>query len=513
MPADLVIGLDCSTTAATAVVWAQDGTPCAQAQACVRTSVPALGLAEQDPAEWWSASVRALRECSAAVGAERIRALGLTWQRETFALLDSAGVPVRPAILWYDARATEQVGRLAEAMDPTEHLRRTGKQLDITSALPKLLWLHERESTSVAGAHAFADVGGYLSQCLTGRLRTARAGVDTTGLVDLRQGTWLREHLSRVGAGSLQLPELVASVEVAGELATAAAGATGLARGLPVVLAGGDGHCFALGAAAAAGGAQVATLTLGTSAVLGLDLSRPVTGDAFRTLISCQPGRFLLESVIQCGGATLAWHDDVFANQGSSPRSPSEWNAECSRVPPGSLGLIVLPHWRGQRVPANDPLARGLAIGWHDGHTAAAFRRAIMEGIAIELRQLLALMSQTTGAEACRLVAGGGGARADLWCQILADVLAIPVIRPATVELTALGAALCARAAVEFGGDLAAARRGVRLDSSRFAPVPAATAVYTELATVQAELYARNKDLCHRLAAIAAQPSQATPRQ
>jgi xylulokinase len=161
----------------------------------------------------------------------------------------------------------------------------------------------------------------------------------------------------------------------------------------------------------------------------------------------------------------------------------------------------VLPHWRGQRVPHNDPQARGVVVGWTDAHDEAAFRRAILEGIALEVAQLLAVIEGVRGLRAPALVVGGGGAQADLWCQILADVLRLPTLRPSTVEAGSLGAAICARAALA-GEPLAETMARVRPVVDRFEPGVAA-AVYDRLKPVFAGLYAANRDACHVLDTIA----------
>ncbi len=463
----LTIGLDCSTTSAKAVAWTQHGQPVAEGRAELQCSSPQAGHAEQDAQQWVEASFAAIRECVDHCPPDAVRGVGITCQRETFVLLDAEGQPVRPAILWYDARATAELAALQAALGQTPYHARTGKQLDITSAAAKLQWLGGHEPESMRRAAAFADVLAFLSVAFTGNPRTPVCGVDTTGLVSLRAPQWIDSHVAGAGLAVEQLPALVAPCAVLGGLTPRAASRCGLPPGTPIVAGGGDGHCFSLGAELCV--PDAATLTLGTSAVLGLHVDKPLIGDAFRTLISCLPGKYLLESVIQCGSATVSWLDRAFAG---CTDTPAALDAACANVPPGSDGLLVLPYWRGVRVPHNDPLARGVTAGWTDRHTAAHFRRAVMEGIAFEFAQLLDMVGTSADRAVPALVVGGGGGRSNVWCQILADVLGIPVVRPETVELSALGAALCAMAAAGHTDDPLSVADSADLQASRFEPEP-----------------------------------------
>jgi xylulokinase len=145
-------------------------------------------------------------------------------------------------------------------------------------------------------------------------------------------------------------------------------------------------------------------------------------------------------------------------------------------------------------------MARGVAAGWSDFHTAAHFRRAIMEGIALEIASLMRRILGKLGASRTTMVLGGGGATSDAWCQLVADVLDLRCIRPATVELTSLGAALCAVAACECEGDLHRAVGSARIESQCFDPVPGNVETYRRIAAIYAEFYGSTKSLCNDLA-------------
>jgi xylulokinase len=307
------------------------------------------------------------------------------------------------------------------------------------------------------------------------------------------------------------MPELISPAEAHGRLTADAARLCGLPAGIPVVGAGGDGHCFSLGAAAVHPSAP--TLTLGTSAVLGVGCDSPVLGTEFRTLLSCLPGRYLLESVIQCGSATVNWFDhDFLDGTAVTPPTPRELEQSTARVPPGCDGLMALPHWRGVRVPHPDASARGVVVGWSDTHTAAHLRRAIMEGIAFEVNALLDMVERRTH-RACRaLVLGGGGAASDTWCAIIADVLNRDCLRPPLVELGSLGAALCAAALCRHRGRPDEALRAVALSATAFKPSPANHDIYSRMAGTYARLYADTRGISRELAAMRRRDPDASGR-
>ena len=411
------IGLDCSTTSCKAIAWTGEGQPVAEGRAGLRTCSTAPGFAEQDARDWWRGTRAALRECVSKLRKRRVSAVGITFQRETFVLLDRERKPVGPALLWYDARAADEAAELKLTFGARRYHRRTGKQLDTTSAVAKLLWLKRNSREILDRTAHFADVLAYLSCAMTGTLNTTYAGVDTTGLISLKTAGWYGGSVRASGLGASALPGIVPPGTSLGALSLRAARATGLQPGTAVVAGGGDGHCFALGAGQL--DCDCATLSLGTSAVLGVLAPEPVIGTEFRTLLACAPGMYVLESVIQCGSATLGWLRDRFLPTGSRV-SMSQLEREAAVIPAGCDGLLVVPYWRGRRVPTEDPHARGIAVGWSDRHTVAHFYRAVIEGIAMEIRALLTRIEGRTGRKTRRLVVGGGGAASDAWCQVFA---------------------------------------------------------------------------------------------
>jgi xylulokinase len=500
--ADYVIGIDCSTTAAKAVVWNRAGDQVAEGRCPFPWQMPRPGWYEQDAEEWWRCTVVALRDAVAQVNASRVGAIGLTHQRETFVCVGEDGRPLRPAILWLDSRSAAEVQRYG-----SERVHRiTGKVPDPTPALYKLFWLKAHEPGLLDRTTKIADVHGFLVHRLTGSWRTSWACADPLGLVDMERFDWSDELLSEVGLKREQLCELVPPGSIVGELVAEVAHQVGLAAGLPVVAGAGDGQAAGLGANVTAPGC--AYLNLGTAVVSGTYSERYVWGRAFRTLSGPIPGTYTLETLLRSGTFTVSWFVEQISgiragdlNLGLSAEQILE--AAASRLPPGAEGLVALPYWAGAQTPYWDAEARGVIIGWSGHHTKAHIFRAILEGIAFEQRLNTEGVEAALGQPVHHFLAMGGGSRSSLWCQIIADVTHRPVSVCKSVETTCLGAAILAAAAIGWFRDIREAAAAMASVRERYEPNESRAIIYDALYTgVYRELYTRLAPLFPKLSAV-----------
>lgn len=435
-----LLGIDNGTQSTSVCVFSASGRAIARASSPLKVLNPRPGWAEQDPAEWWSSLRRALRRLTKDVDARRIAAAGLSFQRETFTLADSEGRFLRPAILWLDVRAGAEVDRIAQDIGRGSYHRRTGKPLDITSALARLVWLGRHERACLGEAARWVDVGSAIAHALTGVRATCVAGADTCGLVHLKKRSWVEPYLDYAGMRLDQFPELVEPGSVIGRVTKVAARATGLPEGLPVVAAGGDGQVSGVGMDAASPWAM--SLTLGTSIVLGMSCPEAPVAPLFRTLIAAAPG-YLLECVLQSGSYLLRWFVETYAP--GRGRDESRWDEKIRDIPAGSEGLVTVPNWWGARFPDYEPSARGATVGWSNHHTLAHFYRSLVEGLSFELKRTLAELERMFPGRLPRDVrTGGGGAKSRVWPQILADCLGCRIGLAKEAEATALGAAILA---------------------------------------------------------------------
>jgi sugar (pentulose or hexulose) kinase len=509
MANSLVIGIDSSTTACKAIAWDRNGQAVAEGRASYPLLQPEPKWYEQDAERWWSGTCAALSELLDQISAAQVDALCITHQRESFVPVDSRGRPIRNAILWLDERCRAQVDFLERTIGGDRFHRITGKPLTTNPSLPKIVWLMQHEPETVARTARFLDAHAFLVHRLTGAFRTSLASADPMGLVDMQAHTWATDLAEEVGLRLEQLPELVPPGTNIGHVHDAAAAVTGLPAGLPVVAGAGDGQCAGLGANATGGGR--ASLNMGTAVVSGTISADYLADRAFRTLYAPIAGSYFLEAVIQGGVFTVGWFVEKFAsdlrNVEHGPgrrRSPEETlEAAAAEVPPGSLGLVLVPYWHHAMTPYWDPAASGITIGWSGAHGREHFYRAILEGIAFEQRLVGDAMMSATGRPFSEYVVMGGGSRSRLWCQIVADVTGVPVVRSATAEATCLGAGILAATAAGWYADAASAAAGMAGRAERLAPHPETQAIYERLyREVYQPLFPTLQPLIHRLTGL-----------
>ncbi len=481
---ELVIGVDCSTTACKAIAWDRAGNAVSEGRAPIALENPEPDAWEQDANAWWEATRTALRACVGALepGAN-VRGLCVTHQRETFVVADAHAQPLHPALVWMDARCREQVRRLTSELAPARIHELSGKPACVTPSLYKLRYLLDRLPELAARKPRLYDVHAFVVERLTGRFASSLGSADPLGLVDMRAERWSNELAALVELEPAQLPELVRPGDVIGELLDGPARDAGLPAGLPVIAGAGDGQCAGLGAGIVAPGR--AYLNLGTAVVSGVLSNEYRIDPAFRTLYAAAPGTYFLETDLKGGTFTLNWLVERLLG-GRGP-TLGELEQQASSLPPGADGLVLVPYWAGVMNPYWDDDASGIAIGWHGGHTPAHLYRAILEGIAFEQRLHTTGVENASGPIA-ELVVMGGGANSDLWCQILADVMEKPIVRSKSTEATALGAGVLAAAAVGLHPNLDAAARAMTGTGRRFTP-GAERERYAALRDVYAPIY------------------------
>ena len=512
----LVIGIDSSTTACKAIAWDAEGQSAAEGRASYALQQPAPNWYEQDANQWWLGACSAVRELLDRVDATRIEALCIAHQRESFVPVDAHGQPIRNAILWLDERSRAQVALLEKSVGRQRFHHLTGKPLTTNPSVTKILWLQQHEPAVVRRTHKYLDAHAFLVHRLAGEFRTSLASADPMGTVDMRAHCWAADLLAEVGLGIEQFPELAGPGAIIGTVTRHAAALTGLPEGLPMVAGAGDGQCAGLGANATGGGRT--SLNLGTAVVSGTIAQDYVADPAFRTLYSPIAGSYFLETVIQGGVFTVTWFVDKFAGDlrdAGVPLEPIQMlEAAAAKVPPGALGLMLVPYWNHAMTPYWDSAATGITIGWTGAHGREHLYRAILEGIAFEQRLLGEGVSQATGRPPGEYTALGGGSRSDLWCQILADVTGVRVLRAATSEATSLGAGILAAAAVGWYSDARRAAEAMTRTTEGFGPNPETAPFYDALySDVYQHLFPSLQPLLHRLADIRDGAGQILPAQ
>jgi len=503
MGRDLVIGIDCSTTAAKAVVWDASGTAVAQGRARFDLAHPRPGWGEQNADDWWTATASAIGRAVQTIDSSRIGALCITHQRETFVCLDARGHPLRPAMLWMDTRAGAEVEKYGT---PEVH-RITGKPPNPTPAWYKLLWLATNEPETLERTAMVVDVQAFLVHRLTGQWATGWASADPLGLVDMTTFDYHDGLLSQAGLNRSQLPTLHAPGAVLGMVTEDVARSLRLPHRLPVVAGVGDGQSAQLGTGITAPGR--AYLNLGTGVVSGTYSEHYSFGKEYRTLCAAVPRGYTLETFIGGGTHTLNWFVEKFAGIDSHALGLdlSPWQlleVAAAQLPPGADGLLLLPYWTGALTPYWDHDARGVLVGLTGVHGKPHVYRALLESIAYEQRLLTSGVEQVLEEPVSALTVLGGGSRSRVWCQLIADIMQREVDVASEAESTCLGAGMLAAAAIGLHDSIGAAAAAMSSTAERFEPAQEKAATYNQLFDVYRCIYPALRELFPRLAEVSA---------
>lgn len=474
---DVVLGIDCSTTACKAVAWDRGGNAVGEGRATFEELAPEPGWHEQRATDWWEGLRDAVADLMDGLDAQ-VEALGITHQRESFVPLDDENEPLRNGILWNDERSRGQLDTLAERFGGDHIHQVTGRHLSMTQSLPKLLWLREHEPETLDRAKRVVEVHAYLVQRLTGEWITSAGSADSMGLFDMQGGHYDDELVEGVGLSRDQLVETHPPGTVLAEVRADVASELGLPAGVPVVAGIGDGQAACLGAGVHRPG--LSYFNLGTAVTGGPISKEYVVTPSCRTIYGGIPGSYVLESVLRGGVATVAWFMDAFS-QHSGDDAFERYEGEMADLPPGADGLVVVPYWNTVMNPYWDPEASGITVGWRSSHTPAHLLRAIEEGILFEHRLAMDGIVETSGEPIERHIILGGGSNSDSWCQIAADVLGAPVVRASTVEATNLGAGILAAAGIGWYNDVTAAAEAMTATSEEFGPQAEHRERYDEL--------------------------------
>jgi xylulokinase len=437
-----VLGIDASTTATKAVLVGDSGAVVGVGVSEYGYEFPQPGWAEQDPRLWWDGARSAIRDVLAATGAsgDDVAAIGLTGQMHGLVLLDATDDVLRPAILWNDQRTAAECDAIRAAVGAERLIEITGNDALTGFTAPKLVWVRDHEPDLWARAAHVLLPKDYVRLRLTGEHAMDRADGSGTILFDLAARDWSPVVLEALGIDPVWLPPTFEGPEVTGVLSAAAASATGLHAGTPVVAGGGDQAANGVGVGAVAEG--VVALSLGTSGVTFATTSAPLVEAAGRVHAFCHavPGRWHMMSVMLSAAGSLRWFRDAFAS-GVEFATLSD---EAGTAPAGSDGLLFLPYLTGERSPHPDPLARGAFVGLTVGHGRPHLTRAVMEGVAFGLKDGLDLMVDAGVPAPSQIRASGGGTASPLWRQILADVLGAEIAAVRTTEGAAYGATMLA---------------------------------------------------------------------
>lgn len=426
---------DLGTTGNKANLFDPSGRLCASHLETYGVTYPHPQWAEQDPSDWWRAVCDSTRALLRAVpdAKDNIAAVSFSGQMMGVIPVDRAHRPLRRAIIWADQRAVAEADLVSDRCGQNEVYNRTGHRISPAYTVAKILWLKRNEPEVYGQAQKFLCAKDYASLMLAGTLMTDYSDASGSNIFDLRTRTWCSDYLGRLELDEQQLPEIVSSPTVIGTVTRAAAEATGLPAGTPVVAGGGDGACAAAGAGVIEPGACYCNL--GSSAWISFSSGQPLLDPQRRTFTfhHVHPARYTPMGTMQAAGGARDWLARVAGQVDDE---------EIEHVPPGAGELMFLPYLIGERSPWWNPHARGAFIGLTMQTTKVDMARAVLEGVAYNLRLILdSLASQGANIQAVRFI--GGGARSAVWAQLLADVFDKPIqVLDLAADATAWGAAV-----------------------------------------------------------------------
>lgn len=451
MDRENILTIDIGTTTAKAAIFHVNGSLLAVEGREYPTYYPRPGWAEQDPEDWWSTTVLLLRSLleKTKIDPRSIMGICISSQRETMAFIDESGRSLGRIPIWMDRRSTPQAERIKEKMSAKEIYAKTGLVVDATFTATKLLWFKENTPDLLKRAKVGLQPKDYLVFKLTGRTVTDHSVASRTMLFNINLKRWDEELISELGLEEYShiLPDSLPSWEIAGEITREASLTTGLAEGTPVLAGTGDRTAEVLGAGILSSGkVEESTGTGSTTATL---LNKPILDSKMRYSVGVGPipDTWALEAGMSTAGAILRWFRDQLAEgvnllASSTKRRAYEYlDMEAEYIPPGSNGLIVLPFFSGARSPRWNPYARGVIFGLTVYHTRAHIFRAIMEGIAYEVRKILEVLGEVD-IKPREIILMGGGAKSPTWARIKANVTGLEVVLPELLDAALSGDAM-----------------------------------------------------------------------
>jgi xylulokinase len=448
------IGIDLGSQGAKFVLLDEDGCITAEEYIPYDIEYPHPYWAEQNPQDWEDALLHGLKRLVNKSGdPHAIKAIGIDAQVDGVVAINRRGRPLYNAIIWMDRRAKEEEALIARYIDPQDLFSITGCNIDASHVLPKILWL-KRNIPSIVDTYKFLMPANYVLYLLTGKLGIDFSNASSTLAFDVKKKVWSEHLLHAFNIDISLLPEIFESTFGIGHIKKGMADSIGFRNNRPLVTVGcGDEHAAALGAGVLEEG--ILFDITGTAEGIGTSSSVPLADKSrlIETHMHASPDHWFLENPGYVSGGNLRWFRDNFCTLDGKGLSYEDLMDSAEKIEPGSDGIIFLPTLMGAMVPEWNSHAKGNIYGFSLNCTRSHITRAILEGSAYGIRDVLErFLEMGLGFNSVRVA--GGGSKSRLWNQIKADVLNLPVETLNTPETTSLGAAMLGGVAGGLFGDL-----------------------------------------------------------
>ncbi len=502
-----VLGIDIGTSGTKTVLFTEDGKPLASYTGEYPLQQPRNGWAEQDPADWWAATMDGIRSVltESGVKPDNITGIGLSGQMHGLVILDRENHVLRPSIIWCDQRTAAECEEIEARVGRERLIAITANPALTGFTASKILWVRNHQPEIYERCAHILLPKDYIRFMLTGEYATEVSDASGMQLLDVPGRCWSAEVLDRLEIDRRLLADVYESPEITGRVTASAAVATGLREGTPVVGGAGDNAAAAVGTGTVRDGR--AFTTIGSSGVVFAHTDRLSIDPAGRVHTFCcaVPGAWHVMGVTQGAGLSLKWFRDQFceaekqtaAGMGKDPYVLMDQQA--ARSPVGANRLLYLPYLMGERTPHLDPNARGVFFGLSAMHTRRDMLRAVMEGVTFSLKDCLSVFGEMGQAVQSMLACGGGGA-SPFWRQMLADVFGCRIGTIQSKEGPALGVALLAGVGTGLYASVPEACDAVIQKGDEQDPDPVAAAQYASLYPLYRKLYPALRDSFDQLA-------------
>ncbi len=458
---------------------------------------PKPGWAEEDPWQWWHAVCEAARTVLERNPGVLVEVVAVSGQMMGCLALDKDGVPLGNSLIWSDARAEAECERITGRLTRERYNRITGQPPSASYSLPKILWQKEHVPELYGKAYKYIQAKDFINFMLTGRLVTDPTDAAYTIAYDISRQDWSDEVLECAEIPRFLFPEVVPCETMIGKVTKKASLSCGVPEGTPVVVGAGDGSAAHLGAACTEPGDSY--LCLGSSTWLVTETERLILDREGRMQSEPHviPGRYVYLGTMQTGGLAHSW---ARSRMSLPPLSYGAIEELVLESRPGAGGMLFLPYLMGERSPWYDLRARGAFLGLRQETAQGDFYRAVMEGVAFNLKLLLNVIEQDTKVEEIVLIGGGG--KSHVWRQILADVFQKTICIPSNVEEgTSIGGALIAGVGVGIFPDYSVAKDFLQI-AETVEPNLEAAARYEAMCRIFEDAYGSLREISHRLSAL-----------
>jgi xylulokinase len=443
-------GIDIGTTGSKGMIFDLSGEVKGVAYHEYPCTYPKPGWVEQDPDQLVDSAMKAIKDAvsNSGVNPSEIASVSLSAQRCCGIFLDSDEKLLRPMISWQDNRTPLEVEEIAAKITPDDYFRKTGYPNSTTWLLSKMMWVRKNEPELWGETSRVVQMHDYFQRAL---------GVDDYyvdhndagyfGVYDNVSHSWDEELLEMFDISKKILPIPEASGTLIGHVSAEASVRSGLAEGTPIAVGAGDQSAGAVGAGIVCKGRL--SISMGTAGAVGAYLDKPFRNPESTNMATAHPipGCWLMEGHQAAAASVYRWfRDEVGGVELLEAEKTGQdffvmMNDKVAEVPPGSNGLLVMPYFASAATPRYNPAARGVVIGLTFAHTRVDLARAFMEGITMDMRDMLNSM-KNSGVEITEGRILGGPTKSDVWNQIQADIYGIPVDTLKVGDATVLGAAI-----------------------------------------------------------------------